>query len=101
MSHLGFSHVGNIHTDSELQQSFPAALGISLINHRFLWQKRKLTERAFQIQHAAIAYLSLFPYSQMLCNITGKILNRKLDQGGFRASALRLGKDPHATRLWY
>lgn len=49
---------------------------------------------------------SLFPYSQILCNITSKILNRKLNpagfQGGFKVAVLRAGEDPHATseRHW-
>lgn len=101
ISHLGFSHVGNIHTNSRLQQSFPAALGISPINHCFLWQKRKLAEKVFQIPHAVIAHPSLFPYSQILCNITSKILNRKLNQArfqrGFKAAVLIVGEALHVT----
>lgn len=99
ISHLGFSHVGNIHTNSRLQQSFPAALGISPINHCFLWQKRKLAETAFQIPRAVIAHPSLFPYSQTLCNITSKILNRKSNQAGFQrgfeAAVLTVAKALH------
>lgn len=60
--------------------------------------QRKLTETAFQIPHAVIVHPSLFPYSQILCNITSKILNRKLNQAGFQGGfKVAVGEDPHAT----